>query len=67
MGHFMCLIEFEAEASEIEFRFDYNMHGSHPNECEGMCAYILDTTIQGWDTKFDGRPDEELCGPDGDL
>merc|ERR1711998_631936 len=53
-GHFMCLIEFEATGNEIILKFEYNMHGEPFDEGEGLCAYLMDPTVPGWDSKFDG-------------
>lgn len=53
-GHFMCLVEFEAAGSQITLKFEYNMFGSPVSDGAGLCAYILDPSVPGWDSEFDG-------------
>jgi len=51
-GHFLCRVEFELDSasSEIFLKFDYHMHGTEGGE--GLCAYLLDPSVKGWDTNF---------------
>jgi hypothetical protein len=53
-GHFMCLVEFEASGSEVHFKFEYNMFGADAAAGAGVCAYLLDPSVEGFDTVFDG-------------
>merc|ERR1711907_211155 len=66
-GHFMCLVEFESEASEITASFEYNMCGDPKNAGAGLCAYILDPTVPGWDTKFNGTGPMGFLGKTGAI
>jgi len=53
-GHFLCLVEFEAAGSEISIKFEYNMFGEPKTDGVGLCAYLLDPSVPGWDSEFNG-------------
>ena len=48
-GHMLCRTEFKAKKSEIEMKFTYRM-----TDGQGLCAYLLDPSVDGWDTEFNG-------------
>merc|ERR1711865_72071 len=66
-GHFLCLVEFEAAGSEIELKFEYNMCGIPPEHGEGLCAYLLDPSVAGWDNEFNGTGPMGFVGKSGAL
>ena len=49
-GHFMCLVNFAADSHKLELNFEYLMEGG-----AGLCAYLLDPSVEGWDNTFDGE------------
>lgn len=53
-GHFLCLVDFTAEKSEVDLKFEYNMSGEPKEGGYGLCAYLLDPDVPGWDTEFNG-------------
>merc|ERR1712166_206392 len=55
-GHLACLSTFAPAGSKIEIKFEYNMFAeqSTSTDGEGLCAYLLDPSVQGWDTDFNG-------------
>jgi len=66
-GHFMCLVEFEASGNEVNLHFEYNMYGATKEEGAGLCAYLLDPSVEGWDTQFDGSGPMGFIGKTGAI
>lgn len=66
-GHFMCLVNFEASSSEVDLTFEYNMCGDNDKDGEGLCAYLLDPSVEGWDTEFNGTGPMGFQGKTGAL
>lgn len=58
----MCLMDFHAVSSTVILSFEYNMFGSCLEAGTGMCAYLLDPSVPGWDNKFDGLFPPQLSG-----
>merc|ERR1719160_420829 len=65
-GTLLCMVEFEAESNEIFLKFEYNLHGL-PGMAEGLCAYLLDPSVPGWDTQFDGTGPLGFGGKTGSV
>jgi hypothetical protein len=66
-GHFMCLVEFEATGSEVNLRFEYNMFGAKKEGGAGLCAYLVDPSVEGWDTVFNGTGPMGFIGKTGAI
>jgi len=68
-GHFLCRVQFELDStsSEIFLKFDYHMYGDGVSGGEGLCAYLLDPSIKGWDTSFDTSGPMGFTGKAGAL
>jgi len=66
-GVFICRMQFELEqiSSEIFLKFDYHMHGQSGGE--GLCAYLLDPSVKGWDTNFEAEGPLGFTGKVGAL
>lgn len=55
-GHMLCRVPFETDDKKLEVKLEY-MTCSKDN-CEpgeGFCVYLVDPSVEGWDTDFNGE------------
>merc|ERR1711998_755055 len=54
-GHFLCTHPFDATAGEIYVKLEYQAYAREQHEFgEGICIYLCNPDVEGWDTHFDG-------------
>ena len=68
-GHLLCRVPFECTGSEIHASLEYVMA---PKEWgagggEGLCVYLVDPSVPGWDTHFDGTGPLGFVGKKGAI
>eukprot|EP00658_Telonema_sp_P-2_P076579 TRINITY_DN6733_c0_g1_i6.p1 TRINITY_DN6733_c0_g1~~TRINITY_DN6733_c0_g1_i6.p1 ORF type:complete len:445 (-),score=101.82 TRINITY_DN6733_c0_g1_i6:109-1443(-) len=61
----MCEHDLPAGDSEVWFQFLYNMHGADKTTGAGLWVYLMDPTVDGWDTEFDGSGTAGFVGKTG--
>jgi len=68
-GHLLCRHPFEAKADEIHCTFVYTMKPKNFQEQggQGLCAYICDPSVPGWDRHFDGSGPLGFVGKKGAI
>jgi len=68
-GHLLCRHPFEAKADEIHCTFVYTMKPKNFQEGggQGLCAYICDPSVPGWDRHFDGSGPLGFVGKKGAI
>ena len=65
-GHLLCRVPFEATGSEIIASLDYCM-GPNEDGGEGLCVYLVDPSVEGWDQHFDGSGPMGFMGKKGAI
>merc|ERR1711990_898314 len=55
-GHLLCRVPFEAKGAELHASLEYVMKPKSADEGggQGLCVYLVDPSVRGWDRKFDG-------------
>jgi len=68
-GHLLCRHPFEAKADEIHCTFVYTMRPKAFDEGggQGLCAYLCDPSVPGWDRHFDGTGPLGFVGKKGAI
>merc|ERR1712086_413768 len=68
-GHLLCRVPLVATGAEIHCSFEYLMK---PKACDenggqGLCVYLIDPSVAGWDRKFDGTGPLGFVGKAGAI
>merc|ERR1712166_1647425 len=68
-GHLMCRVPFEAKGSELHASLEYSMKPKSAAEGggQGLCIYLVDPSIAGWDRHFDGTGPLGFVGKKGAI
>ena len=68
-GHLLCRVPFTAKGSEIHASFEYVMKPKSAAEGggQGLCIYLVDPTVAGWDRHFDGSGPLGFVGKAGAI
>ena len=68
-GHLMCRVPFEAKGSELHASLEYSMKPKSASEGggQGLCVYLVDPSIAGWDRHFDGTGPLGFVGKKGAI
>jgi len=68
-GHLLCRVPFTTSGKEIYATFEYVMKSKSAaeNGGEGLCVYICDPEIYGWDRHFDGSGPLGFVGKKGAI
>lgn len=70
-GHFLCTHAFDADKGEIYVKVEYqalSAPGKDEAELgEGLCIYLADPSVKGWNTDFDGSGPVGFQGKSGGV
>jgi len=68
-GHIMCLHPFTATGDDIVFTLEYVLEPKSHAEGggQGLCIYLLDPEVEGWNSKFDGTGPLGFIGKTGAI
>lgn len=68
-GHLLCRHPFSAKSDEIHCSFVYTMKPKSAAEDggQGLCAYLCDPSVVGWDRHFDGSGPLGFVGKKGAI
>jgi hypothetical protein len=68
-GHLLCRVPFTTNGREIYATLEYVMEPKSAAEGggQGLCVYLVDPTIAGWDRKFDGSGPLGFVGKTGAI
>jgi len=65
-GHLLCRIPFQTEDKKLEVTLEYMTCAKDNTEPgEGFCVYLVDPSVEGWDTDFDGEGPVGFQGKSG--
>lgn len=53
-GHLLCLVPFESTGSHVYVTLDYLTESQANQSGNGLCIYLMDPAVSGWDCLFDG-------------
>merc|ERR1712153_88581 len=55
-GHLLCRVPFTAKGAELHASLEYVMKPKSAAEGggQGLCVYLVDPSVEGWDRHFDG-------------
>jgi len=68
-GHLLCRVPFTTSGNELHASFEYVME---PKSCDegggqGLCIYLVDPSVEGWDRHFDGTGPLGFVGKKGAI
>ena len=68
-GHLLCRIPFECQNAEIIASLEYVMEPKSAAEGggQGLCIYLCDPSVEGWDRHFDGSGPLGFVGKKGAI
>jgi len=68
-GHLLCRKPLKCAGSEIHASFEYVLAPRPYDKAggEGLCMYLLDPTVAGWDSHFDGSGSLGFVGKKGAI
>ena len=68
-GHLLCRVPFKAKSSEVHVSLEYVMEPKSAAEGggQGMCVYLVDPSVAGWDRHFDGTGPLGFVGKKGAI
>ena len=68
-GHLLCRVPFTAKGAEINASFEYVMKPKSAAEGggQGLCIYLVDPSVEGWDRMFDGSGPLGFVGKAGAI
>ena len=68
-GHLLCRVPFKAKSSEVHVSLEYVMEPKSAAEGggQGMCVYLVDPSVAGWDRHFDGTGPLGFVGKSGAI
>lgn len=68
-GHLLCRQPFETKSNEIIASLEYVMQPKSAAEGggQGLCIYLVDPTVRGWDRQFDGTDPLGFVGKKGAI
>ena len=68
-GHLLCRKPLKCAGSEIHTSFEYVLAPRPYDKAggEGLCMYLLDPTVVGWDSHFDGSGSLGFVGKKGAI
>ena len=65
-GHVLCRVPLETAGSEILANLEYVVEAETAESVgEGLCVYLVDPSVDGWDQHFDGDGPTGLVGKKG--
>ena len=65
-GHVLCRVPLETAGSEILANLEYVVETETAEKVgEGLCMYLIDPSVDGWDEHFDGGGSMGLVGKKG--
>ena len=68
-GHLLCRVPFECQNAEIIASLEYVMEPKSAAEGggQGLCIYLCDPSVEGWDRHFDGSGPLGFVGKKGAI
>jgi len=68
-GHLLCRVPFEAKGAELHASLEYVMKPKSAGEGggQGLCVYLVDPSVEGWDRMFDGSGPLGFVGKAGAI
>jgi len=68
-GHLLCRVPFEAQGSELHASLMYVMKPKSAADGggQGLCVYLVDPSVEGWDQHFDGTGPLGFVGKKGAI
>jgi hypothetical protein len=68
-GHLLCRVPFEAKGAELYVTLEYVMEPKSAAEGggQGLCIYLVDPSVEGWDRAFDGSGPLGFVGKAGAI
>jgi len=68
-GHLLCRVPFEAKGAELHASLEYVMKPKSAAEGggQGLCIYLVDPAVEGWDRMFDGSGPLGFVGKAGAI
>ena len=68
-GHLLCRVPFQCRSNEIHASLEYVMEPKSAAEGggQGLCVYLVDPSVPGWDRHFDGSGPMGFVGKKGAI
>ena len=68
-GHLLCRVPFEAKGAELHASLEYSMtpKSAAQGGGQGLCIYLVDPSVAGWDRHFDGSGPLGFVGKKGAI
>merc|ERR1712166_681841 len=68
-GHLLCRVKFETRTNELHASLEYSMtpKSAAQGGGQGLCVYLVDPDVAGWDRHFDGSGPLGFVGKKGAI